>query len=226
MRFRNLQCHYVFAVALTATLVGCGGGDEVEGSASGTDAPQEAAPQPARESVAAGPDPDESAEQEDQSMASAAEATAMASDSETDDRTQAAGSENVADSADPCTVALEVGDSIAYDRDSISVPSSCSSVTIELSHTGSLPKEAMGHNWVLVPPEAAQAIGTAATSAGLENEYLPDDERIVAATDLVGGGESTSLTFSLADLDASTTYEYICTFPGHWSVMRGTFSIE
>lgn len=226
MRIRDFQYKYVFAIALVAILAGCGGENEVEAPASGAEAPQEAAPQPARESAAAGPDEDESAEPGDQSMASAADATATAPDSETDDQSQASESEDVVDSGDPCTVTLEVGDSIAYDRNSISVPSSCSSVTISLSHTGSLPKEAMGHNWVLVPPEAVQAIGTAAMSVGFENDYLPDDERILAATELVGGGESTSVTFSLADLDANTTYEYICTFPGHWSVMRGTFSIE
>ena len=123
-------------------------------------------------------------------------------------------------------VNVEVGDSIAYSRDSISVPSSCSSVTINLEHTGSLPREAMGHNWVLVPADAVQAIGMAGMSAGMESGYLPDDDRIVAATDLIGGGESTSVTFAVGDLDEGTDYAYVCTFPGHWSAMRGTFSIE
>lgn len=130
------------------------------------------------------------------------------------------------DSGDPCVVNVEVGDSIAYSVDSISVPSSCDSVTINLDHTGTLPKAAMGHNWVLVPAAAVQNIGMAGMSVGLESDYLPDDDRIVAATDLIGGGESTSVTFSLDDLDDGTEYAYVCTFPGHWSAMRGTFSVE
>ncbi|MDX1571771.1 MAG: azurin [Xanthomonadales bacterium] len=130
------------------------------------------------------------------------------------------------DDNDPCTVTLEVGDSIAYSRNSISVPSTCGSVTVNLTHTGTLPKEAMGHNWVLVPSDALQDIGQAGMDVGPQNDYVPDDDRIVAATGLVGGGQSTSVTFSLADLEAGTAYSYLCTFPGHWSVMRGTFTVE
>lgn len=159
---------------------------------------------------------DEAAERADRMAADASDAMGESDDS------QSAGGE----SGDPCVVNVEVGDSIAYSVDSISVPSSCESVTINLDHTGSLPKAAMGHNWVLVPADAVQAIGMDGMSAGLESGYLPDDDRIVAATDLIGGGESTSVTFALADLDDSTDYAYVCTFPGHWSAMRGSFSVE
>jgi azurin len=55
---------------------------------------------------------------------------------------------------------------------------------------------------------------------------VPDDDRIVAATDVIGGGESTSVTFSLDELEDGVDYAYVCTFPGHWSVMRGPFSVE
>ncbi len=130
------------------------------------------------------------------------------------------------DSGDPCVVDVEVGDSLAYSVDSISVPSSCASVTINLAHTGSLPKEAMGHNWVLAPADSVDAIGQAGTSAGLENNYVPDDDRIVAATEVIGGGERTSVTFSLDDLEDGVDYAYVCTFPGHWTVMRGPFNVE
>jgi azurin len=139
----------------------------------------------------------------------------------TDDDAAAGG-----DAGDPCVVDVGVGDSIAYSVDSISVPSSCESVTINLTHTGSLPKEAMGHNWVLAPADSLDAIGQAGMSAGPENEYVPDDDRIVAATDVIGGGESTSVTFSLDELEDGVDYAYVCTFPGHWSVMRGPFSVE
>jgi azurin len=157
----------------------------------------------------------EAGEQAEEAMADAAGAMS------TDDDAAAGG-----DAGDPCVVDVGVGDSIAYSVDSISVPSSCESVTINLTHTGSLPEEAMGHNWVLAPADSLDAIGQAGMSAGPENEYVPDDDRIVAATDVIGGGESTSVTFSLDELEDGVDYAYVCTFPGHWSVMRGPFSVE
>jgi azurin len=158
---------------------------------------------------------DEAAEQGEAAMASAADTMS------TDDDSTASG-----EAGDPCVVNVDVGDSIAYSVDSISVPSSCESVTINLAHTGSLPQEAMGHNLVLAPADSLDAIGQAGMSAGADNEYVPDDDRIVAATGIIGGGESTSVTFSLDDLEDGVDYAYVCTFPGHWSVMRGPFTVE
>jgi len=157
----------------------------------------------------------EAGEQAEEAMADAAGTMS------TDDDAASGG-----DAGDPCVVDVGVGDSIAYSVDSISVPSSCESVTINLTHTGSLPAEAMGHNWVLAPADSLDAIGQAGMSAGPENDYVPDDDRIVAATEVIGGGESTSVTFSLDDLEDGVDYAYVCTFPGHWSVMRGPFTVE
>ncbi len=138
----------------------------------------------------------------------------------------AGGSEAAADDGDPCTIVMKVGDSIAYETNSLSVPSSCDNVTVTVTHTGTLPKAAMGHNWVLVPADAVAEIGTAAMSLSAEQNYLPEDDRIVAATELVGAGESSSVTFALSDLQDGVEYNYVCTFLGHWSAMRGTFTVS
>lgn len=133
----------------------------------------------------------------------------------------------VAADGDACALAISAGDNIAYSTNEMSVPASCDAVTVTITHTGNLPAAAMGHNWVLIPADAAEAIGMAGMSTGLENNFLPaDDDRIVAATKIVGGGESASVTFSLADLADGTDYAYICTFPGHWSIMKGTFTVS
>lgn len=126
---------------------------------------------------------------------------------------------------DPCALAISAGDGIAYSASSMSAPSSCSTITVTLTHTGSLPKEAMGHNWVLMPADAADAVAAMGMSAGVEGNYVPADDRVVAATDLVGGGESASVSFDASKLEAGTDYVYVCTFPGHWTIMKGTFSI-
>ena len=125
-----------------------------------------------------------------------------------------------------CEVVVEVGDNLEYSKDVIEVDADCESVTINLTHTGTLPPEAMGHNWVLSAESDFKDIANAGMSAGLEQDYLPaDDDRIIAATEVVGGGESTSISFSIDGLEPDGAYTYFCSFPGHWAAMNGTFRI-
>ncbi|MEM9303444.1 MAG: azurin [Pseudomonadota bacterium] len=127
---------------------------------------------------------------------------------------------------DPCNVTIKVRDSIAFSTTELSVPSTCSEVSVTLEHIGQMPKTAMGHNWVLLPADDLQEIAMAAMTATAESSYIPEGEdRIVAYTKIIGGGESDTVTFSLSDLEEGTEYAYVCTFPGHWSVMRGKFTV-
>ena len=132
-----------------------------------------------------------------------------------------------ADDGDPCTLNIMAGDNIAYSTNALSVPASCGEVSVTLTHTGNLPKEAMGHNWVLLPESAVEEVAMAGMGAGAGNNYIPEGEaRVVANTSIVGGGESSTATFKLSDLEDGVSYVYVCTFPGHWSIMKGTFSIS
>ena len=125
-----------------------------------------------------------------------------------------------------CTFDVEVGDGLSYSvGDTMEVSADCAEVTINLKHTGNLPKEGMGHNWVLTETSEFQSVAQAGMSAGIPGNYVPaDDDRVLAATDLIGGGESTSITFSTADLDPAGDYTFFCSFPGHWAVMQGKFN--
>ncbi|MEM1436312.1 MAG: azurin [Pseudomonadota bacterium] len=125
-----------------------------------------------------------------------------------------------------CDVEVSVGDTLAFSTKSIEVPSSCETVTVKLTHTGSMAKNLMGHNWVLTQEADLQAVATAGMTAGVDGNYLPEgDARVLAATDLIGGGESASVSFASADLEAGKSYAFFCSFPGHWAVMRGTFKL-
>ena len=62
-------------------------------------------------------------------------------------------------------------------------------------------------------------------SAGVDHDYLPkDDPRILAHTKLVGGGESTSVTFKTDGL-AGKDLTFFCSFPGHFALMKGSFKV-
>jgi azurin len=126
-----------------------------------------------------------------------------------------------------CEIDVEVGDSLEFSTDAIEVERSCKTVTINLTHTGSLPAAAMGHNWVLSSEADVQGIATAGMSAGLEQNYLPtEDNRVIAATPVIGGGESARTEFPISELDPAESYVFFCSFPGHWTVMKGTFALK
>jgi azurin len=126
--------------------------------------------------------------------------------------------------ADPCHIAIEANDQMQYSTHELSVPASCSEVEVTLRHSGTLPTKVMGHDWVLAKAADVSGIVNAALAAGRGQGYLPaNDKRIIAATPLVGGGESVNVKFSTSVLQEGASYAFFCTAPGHSSLMHGTF---
>ena len=125
--------------------------------------------------------------------------------------------------ADPCQLEISANDQMQYDKQTLTVPASCKEVTLTLRHTGKLPREAMGNNWVLVNAADFNAVASAGMSAGLGNDYVaPGDKQVLAHTKTIGGGQTTSVTFPTSSLKPGGDYRYLCTFPGHNALMRGT----
>jgi azurin len=125
--------------------------------------------------------------------------------------------------ANNCATTVESNDAMQFNTSEVSIPASCDEFTVTLKHTGSLPKQSMGHNWVVTKKADAQAVASDGISAGLENDYLkPNDARVIGATKVIGGGQETSTTFSVAELDKDGEYMFFCSFPGHISLMKGT----
>lgn len=124
--------------------------------------------------------------------------------------------------AKTCSVEIAGNDQMQFDKTSIAIAADCTEVELTLKHTGKLPVTAMGHNWVLTKTADFQSVATAGASAGPANNYVPkDDARVIAFTKLVGGGESTSIKFSTSKLEKGGDYTFFCSFPGHWSLMKG-----
>lgn len=125
--------------------------------------------------------------------------------------------------AQNCEVTIDSNDKMRYDTDRVEVPKSCSEFTVNLTHSGQLPKNVMGHNWVLTKSEDMQGVVSDGVAAGLDNDYLkPNDERVIAATPMIGGGEQTSVTFSVSALQEGQDYTFFCSFPGHSALMKGS----
>ncbi|MEM7219841.1 MAG: azurin [Pseudomonadota bacterium] len=130
--------------------------------------------------------------------------------------------ETVAGASD-CEATVTVGDTLMFDVTELTASLSCGTFSLTLKHTGNMPAATMGHNWVLVPKGTAQEIGMAGIAAGAEAGYVPPDDRVIAKTKVIGGGETDTISFAL-DMPAGE-YTYVCTFPGHWVAMRGTLTV-
>ena len=128
--------------------------------------------------------------------------------------------------AQDCSQIVESNDAMQFDLKEIRVSADCKNMTVTLKHVGNLPQQFMGHNWVLSNTADMMPLSGASMQAGAPN-YLPEgDSRIIAATDMIGGGQETSVTFDMSSLDPSGDYSYFCTFPGHYAIMKGKFIIE
>ena len=97
-------------------------------------------------------------------------------------------------------------------------------IVLTLKHTGKLDKSIMGHNLVLLKKGTSiEKFGQAALTFS-ENDYIPSNSNaIIAYTDLFGVGESSTITF---DSPEKGFYDFICSFPGHWSIMKGKLIVK
>lgn len=131
--------------------------------------------------------------------------------------------ENEAPARDKVEIVIESNDQMKFDLSEIKVKAG-DTIVLTLKHVGKLPKAAMGHNWVLL--EKGTDMGKFAQKAvqARDNDYIPaDGEGVIVYTDLIGGGEETTIEF---EAPAAGEYTFICSFPGHYALMNGTFIVE
>lgn len=88
-------------------------------------------------------------------------------------------------------------------------------ITVELKNEGTIPKEAMGHNWILLKAGVNPMVyANQAMSAQAEN-YQPKAaaDKVIASISLLGPKESGKVSFTVPSEPGS--YSYLCSFPGH-----------
>ena len=101
-------------------------------------------------------------------------------------------------------------------------------VEIEFKNAGSLPKIAMGHNLVILKEGvSAIAFGGKALQAGANaTNALPDSVKtdVLAYTKLLGPGEVEIIKFKAPN--KAGVHQFVCTFPGHYAMMRGVMVVK
>lgn len=126
----------------------------------------------------------------------------------------------------PLTVEITANDAMKFSVGRIEAAPG-QEVKIVLVNIGSMPKAAMGHNWVLLKKGVdANAFVAAAVTAGA-NDYFPADkaDQVIAHTKLLGPKQTDEITFKAPTEPGE--YEYICSFPAHYvSGMKGVLVVK
>jgi len=116
------------------------------------------------------------------------------------------------------------GESMQEMRYDVDVIKANSGQQVKLTLNNPAEAEAMKHNFVIVKKADAKSVAKAGLEAGKEQGYLPEDsDKIYAASELVDPGRQTTFEFSL---DAAGKYEFICTYPGHYPLMKGKIVVD
>lgn len=124
--------------------------------------------------------------------------------------------------ADGDTVVVKsFGTDLSYDVTEIRAKAG-STLTIRYENTSDMP-----HNIVFVNSRAdIQPVGVAGIRAR-DTDYVPQDEenqaRIFAYTKLAKPGDTVFVTFTVPE---PGTYPYICSYPGHFTMMQGDLISE
>jgi azurin len=91
-------------------------------------------------------------------------------------------------------------------------------------------QDATEHNLLILDLGASvEEIGMAAnemakSSEGEKKHYIPEDKRVLYATKLLKTGRTETLRFVAPKKPGK--YPFVCTFPGHWTIMKGVMTVK
>jgi len=126
----------------------------------------------------------------------------------------------------PRIVEITAGDTMKYSLTTIEA-SPGERLDVVLTNIGTIPKEVMGHDWVLLQAGSdATAFANAAATAK-DTDYIPPSLKgqIIAQIGLLGPRKSDDVTFTAPT--APGEYPFLCTFPAHFLAgMHGVLVVK
>jgi azurin len=127
----------------------------------------------------------------------------------------AAATQKPAAAAAARTIAIRADDLMKYSVTEI-VAKPGEQLKIRLTSAGTIPKEVMAHNFVLLTLGADVNKFVMAAAMARDTAYIPAalKTQILASSGLAGPGETVEVTFPAPK--APGKYQYICSFAGHF----------
>lgn len=125
--------------------------------------------------------------------------------------------------SDEVVISLKVVEHVMkFNKSSFTVKAG-QSVTIHLENP-----DFMQHNMVIAKPGTLKKVGAAADKMvqdpnGAEKNYVPAIPEILFASKLLNPEEKQTIKFTAPAIPGD--YPFVCTFPGHWSIMNGIMKV-
>ena len=90
--------------------------------------------------------------------------------------------------------------------------------------------DATPHNFVLTEPDSLEEVGKASNlmatdpKAAKDGQFIPKTDKIIIHTKMLKQGEKETLRFKAPKKPGN--YPYLCSFPGHWTIMKGVLIVK
>ncbi len=112
-----------------------------------------------------------------------------------------------------------VANLMAFDKTKLTVPTGAE-VHVTLKNNGT--QDVMQHNWALVMPGKEASVAANGLAKAPDAGYVVAGPDVLAYTPLTKPGGTAEVTFTAP---APGKYPYICTFPGHYIMMKGVLTV-
>ena len=130
---------------------------------------------------------------------------------------------NCSDKNDVNNILITSDDYMKFDTRKITVQSG-KIVKLTLKHIGQLDVQVMGHNFVLLKKKVDLIEFANKAATARDNQYIPvGSDEVIVYTDMIGGGQETAIEFLPPE---PGVYDFICSFPGQYAMMKGKFIVE
>ena len=127
------------------------------------------------------------------------------------------------DKNDVNNILITSDDYMKFDTRKITVKSG-KIVKLTLKHIGQLDVQVMGHNFVLLKKKVNLIEFANKAATARDNQYIPvGSDEVIVYTDMIGGGQETTIEFLPPE---PGVYDFLCSFPGHYAMMKGKFIVE
>lgn len=127
--------------------------------------------------------------------------------------------------AAPRVVEITAGDNMKFSITSIEAKVG-EEVKIVLTNIGTMPKDSMGHNFVILKKGSDSAAFATASTTAKATEYIPEalKDQVIAHTEVLGPRKSAEITFKATE---AGDYPFLCSFPAHFMIgMKGVISVK
>jgi len=126
----------------------------------------------------------------------------------------------------PLTIDLIVNDMMSFNVTKIEARPG-QTITVRLKNNGTLPKNVMAHNWILLKAGTDMNAYAAAAAAAKDENFQPKalNDKVLAAIPMIGAKQTGEVTFTSPTTPG--TYTYLCSCYGHsMAGMKGTLIVK